>query len=323
MGARMQLRARGTVALIVAALLIIVGVGVSLLVSDVVDTASVGVGAPEDDGADDLTMAWCARVLLVLAVAWLVIGMLAARTRLVRRPGAAAARASWVSATRPWRAVESMLGMLPADRLLLVSVPAALLVATRAVQTSLTDWAHLVVILVAWLAFLAVTILIARRRSPWALIATVGGVIVLRCVVTLAALAVAGPVGVRAALWNEPFLRSAYITIAFTLFVWLFVATAWALSLRWGRRRSWGIVLLGAGAGLTLSAAVAALAGVGAATGPAGAASALFPWALGPALDAAGYVDGTASSALVALLSGVGVCVLGALLALPPRNAVD
>src|SRR5690554_3297982 len=63
----------------------------------------------------DLAMAWLARVLLVFAVAWVVIGMVASRTRLVRRPDAAAARAAWLGATRPWRARESTLGMLPLD----------------------------------------------------------------------------------------------------------------------------------------------------------------------------------------------------------------
>ncbi|MGZ8805438.1 MAG: hypothetical protein ACXWZG_09075, partial [Microbacterium sp.] len=79
----------------------------------------------------DLAMAWIARGLLALAVIWVVIGVLSSRTRLVRRPGAAAARAGWLGATRPWRARESTLGLLPLDRWLLLGVPVALLVATR------------------------------------------------------------------------------------------------------------------------------------------------------------------------------------------------
>ena len=61
----------------------------------------------------DMAMAWIARGLLLLAGLWVVIGVLASRTRLVRRPGAAAARAAWLGATRPWRARESTLGLLP------------------------------------------------------------------------------------------------------------------------------------------------------------------------------------------------------------------
>ena len=77
-------------------------------------------------------------------LAWVVIGMLAARTRLVRRPGAAAARASWLAATRPWRARESTLGHAAAGPMAAArSCPAALLVATRAVQTSFLAPVHL------------------------------------------------------------------------------------------------------------------------------------------------------------------------------------
>ncbi len=134
------------------------------------------------DRADrDLLMSWLARVLLVLALAWIVIGMLSARTRLVRRPGAAAARASWLGSILPWRARESTLGMLPLDRWLMVLVPGALLVATRAVQTSFLAPVQLAVTLGAWAVFVAVLMLLLRGRSPWAaVIAAVGGVVVLR-----------------------------------------------------------------------------------------------------------------------------------------------
>ena len=53
----------------------------------------------------DLPMAWAARVLLILLAAWLGYGIAAGSGR-VRWPGAGAARALWVAATRPWRAAE-------------------------------------------------------------------------------------------------------------------------------------------------------------------------------------------------------------------------
>ncbi len=111
----------------------------------------------------DLAMAWLARALLLFAGAWVVIGVLASRTRLVRRPGAAAARATWLSATRPWRARESTLGLLPLDRWLMLGVPAALLVATRAAQTSFLSWTHLAVVLGSWLVVRAGRAASARR----------------------------------------------------------------------------------------------------------------------------------------------------------------
>ena len=140
----------------------------------------------------DLTMAWLARGLLLLALAWVVIGMLAARTRLVRRPGAAAARATWIASTRPWRARESTLGLLELDRWLLLIVPAALLVATRAVQTSFLSWTHVAVTIGAWVVFALVVRLFVWRRSPWPVIAAVGGVVMLRCILTLFAAVVHG-----------------------------------------------------------------------------------------------------------------------------------
>ncbi|MEJ1921831.1 hypothetical protein [Microbacterium sp. KHB019] len=225
-------RWRGGIAILVVLVLLGAGFGLSLAVGGV-DYPAHNVAAAElgIERADrDLAMAWIARVLLALAIAWLVIGMLAARTRLVRRPGAAAARASWVSATRPWRAEESTLGMLGADRVLLVAVPAALLVATRAVQTSLLWWTHPAIVLGAWAAFLVVVVLMARRRSPWPVIAVVGGVVVLRCALTLVAVSLSGPGGYWFASWTEPVPRSIHITLAFALFVWMFVAAGWALA---------------------------------------------------------------------------------------------
>lgn len=270
----------------------------------------------------DLAMAWCARVLLILTIAWIVIGMLSARTRLVRRPGAAAARASWVSATRPWRAIESMLGMLPIDRVLLIAVPGALLVATRAVQTSLQSWAHLAVVLGAWAVFLAVMLLISRRHSPWPLIGVVGGVIVLRCALALAALSLSGPGGYWFAFWTDPVRRSIYITIAFALFVWLFVAAGWALSLRWGRRRATGIVLAGVGAGLAVPAAVVAAVGLERALTVWNDQMGLLPWGLSRILGITVYLDIPASTALYAAMAGAVLCALGVLLALRWRRRV-
>lgn len=292
MGGTTHSRRRGVIAVVTILILLAAGLGVAVAAGEVLGIRS----APGVEHAErDLAMTWCARALLALTIAWIVIGMLSARTRLVRRPGAAAARASWVSSTRPWRAVESMLGMLPIDRVLLVAVPAALLVATRAVQTSPLSWAHLAVVLGAWTVFLGVLLLVVSRRSAWPVIAVVGGVIVLRCTVALTALSFSGPGGYWSGFWTDPVSRSIYISIAFALFVWLLVAAGWTLSLRWGRRRAWGIVLAAVGAALAGSAAAVAVVGL---------ERALIP----------------ASTALYAAGAGVALCVLGALLAVGRRR---
>ena len=97
-------------------------------------------------------------------------------------------------------------------------------------QTSFLSWTHLAIVLGAWVVFLARGAAAAsRRRSPWPVIAAVGGVVVLRCIVTLLALSFTGPGGYWFAFWTDPTRRTVYITIAFALFVWVFVAAGWAL----------------------------------------------------------------------------------------------
>ena len=269
----------------------------------------------------DMAMAWIARGLLVLAGLWVVIGVFASRTRLVRRPGAAAARAAWLGATRPWRARESTLGLLPLDRWLLLGIPAALLVATRAVQTSFLSWTHLAVVLGAWLVFLAVVRLLVRRRSPWPVIAAVGGVIVLRCIVTLLALSVTGPGGYWFSFWTEPTRRTVYIAIAFALFVWLFVAAGWALGSQIGPRRATGTVLAGIGAGLAVPALVIALVGLEAALTVWNDEMGLLPWGLARILGITVYLDIPEATAWFAAGFGLVIAVVGVLLALPYGRA--
>ena len=269
----------------------------------------------------DLAMAWIARVLLLLAAAWLVIGMLASRTRLVRRPGAAAARASWLASTRPWRARESTLGMLPLDRWLMLGVPAALLVATRAVQTSFLSWAHLVIVLGAWLVFVLVVRLLVRRRSPWPVIAAVGGVVVLRCIVTLFALSFSGPGGYWFSFWTEPTARTVYISIAFALFVWVFVAAGWALAGQVGRRRATGMVLAAVGLALAIPAAIISAIGLETALSLWNDQMGLLPWGLARILGITVYLDIPADTALWAAVFGVVLAAIGFVLAVRWRRA--
>ncbi len=272
------------------------------------------------DRADrDLAMAWAARVLLVLALAWLLIGMFAARTRLVRRPGAAAARAAWLGASRPWRARESTLGLLELDKWLLLLVPGALLVATRLVQTSFLSWTHPVVTLGAWLVFVLVLRLFVGRRSPWPVIAAVGGVVVIRCVVTLAALSVSGPGGYWFGFWTDPVRRVGYIAVAFALFVWVFVAAGWALSSQFGARRAWGAVLAAVGAGLAVPAAIVAAVGLETALTVWNDELGLLPWGLARILGITTYLEIPDATAAVAAAFGVALCAVGVLLAVPWR----
>ncbi|MGU3647091.1 hypothetical protein ACLBXX_19205 [Microbacterium sp. C23T] len=268
----------------------------------------------------DEPMAWVARVLLVLALAWVVIGMLAARTRLVAKPGAAAARATWIASTRPWRARESTLGMLELDRWLLLIVPAGLLVATRAVQTSFLSWTHLAVIIGAWVVFALVLRVFVWERSPWPVIAAVGGVVMLRCIVTLFALSFTGPGGYWFAFWTDPLLRTVYISIAFALFVWVFVAAGWALSAQVRARRATGYVLAAVGAGLLVPAVVVGAIGLETALTLWNDEMGLLPWGLARILGITTYLEIPSVTPWAAAAFGGALLVVGLLLAVPWRR---
>lgn len=303
-------RGRGVLAIVVALVFLALGAG-----------AAVVLGHGPEAADRDIAIVWCGRVLLVLAAAWLLIGMLAARTRIVRRPGAAAARATWIGSTRPWRARESTLGLLLLDRWLLLIVPAGLLVATRLLQTASFSWTAALVDVAAWLVFALVVRLVVGRRSPWPVIAAAGGVIVLRCILTLAALSLSGPDGSWPAVWASPVARTACVAVAVALALWLFVAVGWALSVQTGVRRAWGAVLAAAGAGITASAAAAATMGGGTAVAAPGDELGLLPW--GPAwlLELTTPRDVAHAALAVAAAFGAVLCVVGALLAVPRHRA--
>lgn len=335
-------RRRGVLAVVTGIVLVALGAGVAFAVSDALgirpepaaqlwyegaavhptaDMAAARLGVERAER--DLAMAWTARVLLVLALAWVVIGMLAARTRLVRRPGAAAARATWIAASRPWRARESTLGMLELDRWLLLIVPAALLVATRVVQTSFLSWTRFAVVIGAWAVFALVLRLFLWRRSPWPVIAAVGGVVVVRCIVTLAALSFTGPGGYRFASWTDPVLRTAYIALAFALFVWVFVAAGWALAAQVGARRATGFVLAAAGAGLLVPAVAVGAAGLETALSLWNDELGLLPWGLAGIPGIPAYLEIPAETPWLAAGLGLVLVVAGVLLAVPWRRRGD
>ncbi|WP_460774576.1 hypothetical protein [Microbacterium sp. GXF7504] len=235
---------------IVAALLVIGGL--------------LGASLTEPDRTDlepRLPTAWLSRILLVLAVLWVAIGAVSAHTSLVGKPGAAAARATWLAATTPWRARESTLGLLPLDRWLIFLVPVALLIATRMLQSSGSTPLHLTLVIGAWVVFALVLRLVVGPRSPWPVIAAVGGVVVIRCVFALVPLAVAGSDEFAREFWDVAALRIVWVGVGFMLFAWVFVAAAWALHAQGGARYAFGGMLSAIGAGIAVPALVIAVAG--------------------------------------------------------------
>ena len=251
-------RTRGITALVVTAALLLGAATAALLIGGVVLTDGRGELAP-GRAQNDLGLAWISRGILMLAALWILIGIIATRTTLVRRPGAAAARATWLSATRPWRARESMLGLLPLDRALMVAVPLALLIATNAIQSTFIFAEPSALIVVSWIIFTVVAIVLVRPRSPWPIIATVGGILVLRSLVDLIGLSIAGPGGMWVAMWDNTLIRVAVYTVTFGLTAWLLIAVGGAANQQVGARRATGVVLGAAGATVAVAAAVVML----------------------------------------------------------------
>jgi len=276
------------------------------------EAAELGIARSERDPA----MAWLSRGLLVLCLGWLGAGAVLARRRRHGPPSTAAA-ASWLAATRPWRASEVGPGLARAQRGLLVAVPGLLLVATRGVQTAFLAPVHLLVVLGAWFVLLGVGCALLRGRVPWGVVAAVGGVLVARCALALFAMSSTGPGGYWFAFWTEPVTRTAYVTVAVALFLWLLVAAAWALSVSLGRRRAAGTVLAAVGAGLALPAAVVGLVGLEGALTAWNDEVGLLPWGLSRILGITVYLGIPTDTAWWVAALGAALLAVGLALAVP------
>jgi hypothetical protein len=294
---------RGTTAIIVFAALLLLGVWVALRVPPYAVGPNV---------VPDAAHVWPARILLILTLAWLVIGMIAARTSLVGRPGASAARASWIAACRPWRARESTLGMLQLDRVLLLVIPGGMLAVTRVLQSSAASIAQLILTLGGWVLFVVIAELWMRGRSPWALIAAVAGVVVLRCTLTLLPLSFGLPYSAT--------VTQIYMALSTAGYLWTFVAAAWSLFPRFGPRRGVGIVMAAAGGALTVAGLAIALIGpVQVVEGWTDHVSPL-PWGLGRMIGIANILGTVTATVWSLTLAGVVVALVGVVLALPERT---
>ncbi|MWB99907.1 hypothetical protein [Agromyces seonyuensis] len=278
-----------------------------------VDTPAYNLTAAElgvDRAERDPLMAWLARGLGVLAVAWMLLG---AFTRGAASVGSvrSAARAAWTAATRPWCSVAATAGLSRAGTALLVAVPATMLVLTRAVQTSFLSWTHPAIVLGAWLVFALVLLACLRRSPPWPVIAAAGGAIVLRCILALAAVSFTGPGGYWFAFWTEPVQRTAYIALAFACFIWVFVAAGWALGAAIGARRASGAVLAAVGAGLLVPAAIIGAIGLETAMTAWNDELGLLPWGLSRILGLTAYLEIPVSTPWYAAAAGGALLVVG------------
>jgi hypothetical protein len=277
----------------------------------------------------DLPMAWLARALLALLLAALAAGALrtgAVRTGALRVGGlrAGGLRALWIGATRPWRLAGLDVTPTRADRVVVLAVPAAALVASRLVFTWFAAPAHLVATLGAWLLFAVTARLLLGRRDPFHLWAAIGGVALLRTVLLLGVLAVRGPGHYWLEFWTAPTARSGYICVAFAAFGWLFVATGLVLRDRHGlrRRRVAGTLLLTAGVPLALLGGLVAALGLERALTVWNDQMALLPWGLSRILGTTVYLGIPAGLPGAAAAAGLLLAALGGALCLGSQRLV-
>jgi hypothetical protein len=272
-----------------------------------------------DRAERDLPMAWAARILLALVGLWLAFGAFANIARISRIPGSRVARASWTSATRPWRAAEVVSGLSRPDRILIAAIPAVAVVLTELITTWFLAPAHLVVTLSAWAIFAAVVVGFAGR-ARWVVVAALGGAALLRVVLLLAALVPTGPGGYWFGFWTDEMARSVYVTVAFALFIWVLVAAGWALGGALGGRRATGFVLAGAGAVLALLGTFIGLIGAEVALTVWNDQLGLLPWGLSRILGITVYLEIPLDTPWFAAAFGVVLLVIGGALAAIPRR---
>ena len=257
------------------------------------------------DRADrDLPMAWAARAALLMLLAWIGYG-------LIRR--GSTARAHLVSMFAPWRAAD----LVPKGRtasVALIAVPALTLLTSRGIFSWFAAPSHLVLTLGAWLLFVGAVLALAPSTARRAVLAVVGGVIVMRTLLILAVLSVRGPGYYWLMMWTVPGRRSIYVTMAFALFCWAVVATAWALIPAMGRRRAAAVTITGVGVATFVLAGLISIIGLESALTRWNDELAVLPWGLSRILGITVYLGIPSSLPLIVAGVGVVLTVLGLLL---------
>jgi Glycosyl hydrolase family 67 C-terminus len=268
----------------------------------------------------DVSMAWLARALLVALLGLLAVGLFAGRRGSGERT--AGLHALWVGATQPWRVASLEAPASRTARLTVWLVPAIALVLSRLIYTWFASPAHLVVTLGAWLLFAVALALLTRGRDRYHLWAAVGGAALLRTVILLVALVTRGPGHYWMNFWIHPLLRSAYVTIAFAAFGWVFLAAWFVLRDRYrlAVRAALGRLLLAIGAPLAVLGGLIAVLGLERALTWWDDQMNLLPWGLHRILGITVYLGIPTILPTVAAVLGVLLMVAGGLLTAPCRR---
>ncbi|BCJ48333.1 hypothetical protein GCM10010168_77410 [Actinoplanes ianthinogenes] len=218
----------------------------------------------------------------------------------------------WRSAILPWRAPSAAPGR--AARWVVIAFPATVLVLSREVFTWFAAPAHVLATLGSWVLFALVARLLIGRRDPYALWTVLGGVALSRSALLLGVLAVRGPGHYWLGFWANPGARSAYVTIGFALFLWLFVATGSVLRTRyaWSRRRVTAALLLATGVPVLALGVLLWTAGLEQCLTVWNDQMALLPWGLHRILGIVTYLDIPPELPLWVTAAGAVLTVLGA-----------
>jgi hypothetical protein len=193
---------------------------------------------------------------------------------------------------------------------------------SRLIYTWFAAPAHLVVSLGAWLLFGAVLWLLTRGRDRYHLWAAVGGAALLRTFILLFVLRTRGPGHYWLDFWIHPGLRSAYITVAFAAFLWVFVVTWFVLRDRYALRvrATLGRLLLAVGTPLAVLGGLVSALGLERALTWWNDQLALLPWGLHRILGITVYLGIPTVLPVVVTALGLVLAAAGALLLVPRRR---
>ena len=213
------------------------------------------------------------------------------------------------------------------ERALIIAAPALAVVASRlALSGGLSVWylvATLGSLFLLGLAALLVLKWLRPRADPIWLWAALGGALLLRTIALGIGMGITGPLGYWFRFWTDPTARTVYVTIAFALFAWSFLAIVVVLARVYGLRLRQGIgaVLLGWGLPLLMLGGLLTASGLETGLTAINDQMAILPLGLSRILGITTHLGIPSALPGWLLLAGAGFAVAGLILAAGRRTA--
>ena len=256
---------------------------------------------------------------LMRVLAWLGLGVALGGILLVP--------ALRVGAITPWAVRRTVPSPDRWQRVLVITLPVIAVSLSRvALSGGMSLW-YLVSTLGSLALLLCAALVVLRWLRPGAdpfwLFAALGGALLLRTTLLSFAISGRGPLNYWYRLWVDPGSRTAYVTVAFTLFVWSFVALAVALVTAYGVKARQGLAAVVAGIGLPLVMLGGLLTASGVEKGLTALNDrmALLPMGLSRILGLTVHLGISTALGTWLLVAGLVLTGLGAILALATRPA--